>query len=639
MDYIYEYDIAAVFFIIVVIINFLKNKTIETNITKVFTNAIITILFASAFDLISNICINNPTKYPLWVNYITLVIFYLTYHAIPLFYYLIILIVTEQNNLSWVKRDLIYLPYIFDCILIFLSPFCKTLFYYDKDFNYHYGSCFVLLYIFAAYYILSTLWVVFKNGKNLLPSKRKVIYIFTGFCILIVFIQIFFTKYSIMCFADSIAAYFLYRALKNPEEYRDLDLDIYNKYGFKTVISQILEKNSKKKNNIIVFQIYGLEYVSSVAGEEVRFLVLKQIINLLKMSFNKKNIFSYSNNQFAIILPYDKKVLDSSIDKIKLIFNDKLRINDLYVSLSVRICYFSIPDDVNDYETVFDVIDCSLKQFEKNTSRNIFHASRDVLEIQKRENYIVKILAEAYINDGFEVNYQPIYSLKEHRFVAAEAFLRFKNPELKNLSPEEFIPLAEKSEFILQLGDFVLESVCKFIKETQVCEEKLKCIFINLSNMQCMQDNFVARFLKIIDSYGIDRKCIVFDVRDLSSLIFRSDFEKKKLYYEKENISFALDHFGYQLFDIMSIINYPIKYVKIDKELLWRAEKNESLKNVLAHFIKMIEVLNMKVIVQGVETKSQLEMLEKLDCNYIQGFYYLKATPANNFIKLLELNV
>ena len=401
-------------------------------------------------------------------------------------------------------------------------------------------------------------------------------------------------------------------------------------------MSQIVQKKNKTKKNIIAIQLMGIDYLNNTIGEEKRLVILKQIVHLLQIAVGKNNLYRYSNSRFVAIIPYDQNLLEKTVEKIRCIFEDTFRINEMVISISVRISHFSIPEDADDFETVFELIENSLDNLLDSAPGTIMHVKKDILEGKRREKYILKILREACETNDFEVYYQPIFSVKENRFVAAEALLRFKNPELKLISPKEFIPLAEKNGMILQIEDFVLQSVCKFLRESKICDIYFRCIYLNISAIQYMQETFISRFVKTLDSYGIDHDKIVYDVNEVSSLLLHKDFDKRKEVFLEEGIHFALNEFGYGSIDILSMIHYPIHCIKIDKELIWSTEKDEDLRTILSHIIRSIESLDIRVIAEGIETEAQLQMLKEMKCMYLQGFYFMKAVPANQLLKELE---
>ena len=638
MSYVYEYDIVAIVFTFIVIVTFLRNKTIETSITKIFTVLIVDVIIADIFDLVTNYTINNPEKIPIWLNAFLLMIFYITYNSFVPLICLFLLIQTGTFKFKDKKFLIASFPYVIAILAIIVSPFLHTVSYFDSDYNYHYGIFFIGLYIIAGFYILLSLIISIKNRKSFSLKQKRIFYMFLSSCVGIVMVQLIpqFRGLSLACLMFSISVYFLYRSLKNPEDYMDSEVGVYNDYALKTVMGQIIPKKYKTKKNIIAIQLMGIDYLNNTIGEEKRLVILKQIVHLLLLACGKNNLYRYSNSRFVAIIPYDQSLLEKTVEKVRCIFEDTFRINEMVISISVRISHFSIPEDADDFETVFELIENSLDNLIDSAPGTIMHVKKDILESKRREKYILKILREACETNDFEVYYQPIFSVKENRYVAAEALLRFKNPELKLISPKEFIPLAEKNGMILQIEDFVLQSVCKFLKESKICDIYFRCIYLNISAIQYMQETFISRFVKTLDSYGISHDKIVFDVNEVSSLLLHKDFDKRKEVFLEEGINFALNEFGYGSFDILSMIHYPIRCVKIDKELVWSAEKDEDLRVILNHIISSIDSLNIRVIAEGIETESQLKMLKELKCKYLQGFYFMKAVPGPQLLKELE---
>ena len=457
MSYVYEYDIVAIVFTFIVIVTFLRNKTIETSITKIFTVLIVDVIIADIFDLVTNYTINNPEKIPIWLNAFLLMIFYITYNSFVPLICLFLLIQTGPFKFKDKKFIIASFPYVIAILAIIVSPFLHTVSYFDSDYSYHYGIFFIGLYIIAGFYILLSLIISIKNRKSFSIKQKRIFYMFLSSCVGIVMVQLIpqFRGLSLACLMFSISVYFLYRSLKNPEDYMDSEVGVYNDYALKTVMGQIIPKKYKTKKNVIAIQLMGIDYLNNTIGEEKRLVILKQIVHLLLLACGKNNLYRYSNSRFVAIIPYDQSLLEKTVEKVRCIFEDTFRINEMVISISVRISHFSIPEDADDFETVFELIENSLDNLIDSAPGTIMHVKKDILESKRREKYILKILREACETNDFEVYYQPIFSVKENRYVAAEALLRFKNPELKLISPKEFIPLAEKNGMILQIEDFV----------------------------------------------------------------------------------------------------------------------------------------------------------------------------------------
>ena len=164
-------------------------------------------------------------------------------------------------------------------------------------------------------------------------------------------------------------------------------------------------------------------------------------------------------------------------------------------------CCIQSSTNIASANDTFDIIDYSLNEARQNKKNSIVFASTDILEKRRREIEITQAVSNAIINSSFKVYFQPIYSLKEKRYTKMEALVRLIDENLGFIPPDEFIPIAEKNGDILAIGEIVLEKVCAFIEEYHPEDYGIKSIHVNLSVVQCMQENIGIRLLNIIDKY------------------------------------------------------------------------------------------------------------------------------------------
>ncbi|MBO6015470.1 MAG: EAL domain-containing protein [Lachnospiraceae bacterium] len=226
--------------------------------------------------------------------------------------------------------------------------------------------------------------------------------------------------------------------------------------------------------------------------------------------------------------------------------------------------------------------------------------------------------------------------MKGLRIHGAEALLRLQDEVLGNIPPDEFIPLAEQIGLIEEIGDFVLHEVCAFIKSGIPAKKGLECINVNLSVIQCIQPDFVSHILEIVNSYGIDKHMINFEITES---VAAHDYQLlgsvvKQL---KENgILFSMDDYGTGYSNIQSVFSLDIDVVKIDKSILWGAEKSRLGYVILENSARMIRQMNKKILVEGVETQQQIDLLTTFDVDYLQGYFFSKPVPQNVLIDLIS---
>ena len=472
MHYIYEYDIAAVFTVIAVMINFYRKKTLDTKITKLFSLLLLLIGIASIFDAISSFVVDNPTIFPMWINYLSLILFYTSYTAIPMFFHFCMIVSTSLFKRRKFYKNLFLLPYFIGLVSIITSPFTKTVFYYDENLGYHHGFFYLILYAFCAFYLGYSVFIIIKFGNQFSKKQKKAVAFYTVSCVITIVIQAIFDKLMIVCFFAAISGLIIYLSLENPGNYKDKEMNIFNSLALVSTIKEKLEAN--KSFSVLAIQILGINYISEVLGPSIKSKVMTQLSTLLQITCNKHSLYRYSDNRFVILLNQDEKVRNQLIDRLKFAFEEPFRILDSTIPLTVRFSYFDCPKDSDNLENIMDLIEISLNSIEQSNTGTIIKANHELLNGKRQNTYIMNTLKEACKNNEFQILYQPIYSLSQEKFVGVETKIRFKNPELQNITAKEFLPLAEQNGLILHIESFALNSILNFIKKVNIQEKGIE---------------------------------------------------------------------------------------------------------------------------------------------------------------------
>jgi EAL domain-containing protein (putative c-di-GMP-specific phosphodiesterase class I) len=274
-----------------------------------------------------------------------------------------------------------------------------------------------------------------------------------------------------------------------------------------------------------------------------------------------------------------------------------------------------------------------------NIEQFIRSVNQEYIKSMERINTIEKILRKAIETDGFIIQYQPIYSVHQNRFASAEALVRLKDTTtLGYISPEEFITIAERKGMISELGAIVFEKVCIFMKSNQLNELGVSYIEINLSGIQCMDNNLPNQLHTIMKKYEIEPQCINLEITETASVETGELLHTNMKKLRSIGCSFSMDDFGTGYSNLSQMADLSYDLVKIDKSLLWRCFENNNEKAVilLQNVITMLISLNTKIVVEGVETKEQAEWLSKIGADYLQGYFYSKPISENEYITFLN---
>ena len=298
---------------------------------------------------------------------------------------------------------------------------------------------------------------------------------------------------------------------------------------------------------------------------------------------------------------------------------------------------------LNHADEVNDLIDYIIEECGKNLySETVINIGSEIIEKQRRVQTIISILQNAIINDGFNILYQPIYNTKTHTFSSAEALIRIKDTEtLGFISPEEFIPIAEKYGLISQIGYIVFNKVCAFAKTEQLNCKGVDYIEINLSALQSIDTKLPRQLIDIMYVYQIDPSFINLEVTETATVNSEKQLVENMTTLKEAGCTFSMDDFGTGYSNLSQIASMGYDIIKLDKSLLWPCfgdYSNEKSKVILKNIITMILELGIHIVAEGVETKEQADLLTSLGVHYLQGYYYSRPISQGDYIKYIEIN-
>ncbi|MDE6980459.1 MAG: EAL domain-containing protein, partial [Lachnospiraceae bacterium] len=262
--------------------------------------------------------------------------------------------------------------------------------------------------------------------------------------------------------------------------------------------------------------------------------------------------------------------------------------------------------------------------------------NQSVAEEMIQEKSMEELMIGAINRNAVEVFYQPIYSTREQRFTSAEALIRIRDEDGNLVPPGKFIPIAEKNGMILKLGKIVFRKVCQFIKENQIEQYGLHYIEVNLSVVQCAYDHLAADYINIMNSYHIDPKQINLEITESASSNAKKTLLDNMNILLDYGVSFSLDDFGTGQSNLNYIVDMPVSIVKFDRSMTQAYFENDKARYVMDAAMHMIHGMKLEIVSEGIETKEAFETMERLNIGYIQGYYFSKPLPQNEYLEFLK---
>ena len=491
--------------------------------------------------------------------------------------------------------------------------------YRNGSVAYTYGISVIFVYIFALIYI-SLIVCICAFNKKLNRRRRFAVGLWMSIWIVSAFLQFVNNELLLVGFATAIGILILFVIMENPESYLDKKLGCFNSYALAEYLHQIYERK-------LDFSVLEVSFGEVDSSEESDIYAATQ--RMLDLTFRHSDIFVFKNfnSDLIVIGPDAEKLAKIGRDILKHFFERNYR--DGKVLLAENGEVFSGMEELSRFLDFAGTLNTS-------NSYVLFHAGEDTVS-KFRERYIIQQeITDALADDRVEVFLQPIYSNNEKAFTSAEALVRIRGLDEKLLSPGIFIPVAEESGQIVQLGERVFEKVCEFLKETNAVELGIHYIEINLSVVQCEMSDLAERLISIIEKYGISPKLINLEITETASVTAHTTLLRNMHKLIEYGFEFSLDDFGKGESNLMYVVEMPVSLIKLDYDMTKAFFKTEKAQHVVRAVVGMAHSMNLKLVAEGIETEDEIKGMYEERIDYIQGYYYSRPLPMQRFLEFLQ---
>ncbi len=425
-----------------------------------------------------------------------------------------------------------------------------------------------------------------------------------------------------------------------------------NREFFKRLLGRIIVNASRYNSRFALIKVNIDNFMrinaslGHAAGDEVLLEISKRLSNCMRNSDVFSDDFSEANDadivlghmgadKFALVLNHIENY-DSALSVVQQIieeFNDNLIISGQPLHLSTSIGISIFPDDAKTSDDMLMSASSALTQAKEN-GPNKHSYSFYSQELNNKTVQLLQIenqLAGALDRKELQLFYQPKVSLLDNRICGAEALLRWKPQDMGIISPEVFIPIAENKGLISSMTDWIITDACRQLSEWQAQDLFLPTISINLEPSTLLQKDFKEDLFAQLELASVDLTRLDFEITE-STLMDNIDVVLPVLEKLKQlGSSISIDDFGTGYSSLGYLKSLPISKLKIDKSFISEVMHNNDDAIIVNAVISLAHNLGMEVIAEGVENAAQLEFLKERKCDVIQGYYYSKPLPADDF--------
>lgn len=647
MNVIIHFDVAAVILLLILLYTVIARKMTKGVADKIFILLILVTLGSAAADiaaiLLDGYAVSpKGTEALLPALYCSHTIYLLLHNFTTVLYLLFVVSLTDTWHLLKKHKilcSLILLPILAVTAIIAVNPFTDILFGFD-NLAYTRGKLFPLMYAVAAFYALTALCYLICHRKLFTIRKMASVVAIAPLLIIAMIVQYFFPSSPVEMYANALGLMFASMTVQTADEIIDsfTGLRKYSAYA------DDMKKNFVNRKHVTVILINPINFIhlQSDMSYDATTILLKDIADKLRRVNRELKLHAQlcylDRGRFRVVLheQYREKAQEAA-SRINEEIKKKITVCGREAELLCSICIVECPEDINDFKT--------LMSFGADFHEKIKYTGLVMRadEIYGQKQFVLmskldEIIENALVNHKFQIYYQPIYSIKQKKFVSAEALLRLVDDEYGFVSPELFIPAAEKSGAIYKIGDYVTEEVCRFIASDEYKSLGLHYIEINLSAAQCTQDGLVESVLAVINKYGVSPDSINLEITETAAAKSHSAMEKNMHKLSESGISFSLDDYGTGYSNIKRVVSLPLKIVKLDKAFVDELT-NPKMQIVVKNTVKMLKDMKMEIVAEGIETETMVEQFAALSCDFIQGYYFSKPVPREKFVEFIRASM
>lgn len=552
---------------------------------------------------------------------------YFVIHAMicPFFAMYVFNVVGKRQKKKWYHNLLISGMFFVTEFIAVSNPITHWVYSFDADRQFSREWGVYSIYLAAAFYYLYAIYTLMSSWSALTRKRRySMIYFFLMVASGVV-IQMLNIEIRSELVSEALGLLGVMNSIENEDDRIDKDTGFYNRKALLTDIKSHIV--NRRRLTVLNVRIINPEIVRRATGSYNMDVLSEILADYLKSVIPRYQIYNATPESFILTL-IDAQAGDSATiaAKVSQRFDSPFKLKDTEIMLKAVILIANVPGELKTEDAVLEMAE---QELPAKIDRNVLCGAD--LDYLLRRAAVEDAVNRGLAAKRFEVYYQPTFYM-DGTLHGAEALLRLNDSIIGMVYPDEFIPAAERMGLIHELDNFVFAEVCQFLLSGLPEKFGMDCINVNLSVLHCMQPDFLLQLNGIVQEYRVDKRYVNFEITesaasndyDLLSNIVNS--------LKAEGYRISMDDYGTGYSNMETISKLDFDVVKIDKSILWNAQKSQIGSIVLENTVRMVRQMDRKILVEGVETKAQIELLKNLGVDYLQGFYFSKPVPKEEFI-------
>ena len=388
--------------------------------------------------------------------------------------------------------------------------------------------------------------------------------------------------------------------------------------------------STTKEVGFIQFDIRKFKIINDIYGERFGDEILDFIRGQLKECCNENQFFiNLRSDVFMVVMEYDETAylvdfihqLDKKIGSYKNI--------ELHMTYGI----YTIEDKSIELRQMEDRAAMARKAAKNNILTNILFYKEQFKVSLYNKKFIEENMQAAITEKQFLMYLQPKYSIAKNEIIGAEALVRWRHPERGMIYPDQFIPVIEENGFIRKVDYYIWEKACHFIKKCEDIGITSCPISVNVSRVHLQDNECIEVLSDLIKSNHIPKSLLELEITETAD---NHQVSMKALELKEEGFTLLMDDFGSGYSSLNILLETPFDVIKLDKKFIENMMVSGKGKLILEQVVSMSNKLKLGLLAEGVETLEQVELLQSIGCDQVQGYYYAKPMPEDEFFELLK---
>ncbi|WP_287281760.1 EAL domain-containing protein [Treponema sp.] len=438
--------------------------------------------------------------------------------------------------------------------------------------------------------------------------------------------RILFSNFLIMDLFCLVAIIIIYLSYENPDFYLEEKSGTFNTSS----LNDLLRELKVTKNFFAVgFAIHNYNELREIYGGSQMDNAISQIGDFFTKKYQNLLTFYVRSGRFIIINVSSSIAADDFCSQVSRRFLDGWSADeDTDVYLEIDFARLSPEVSFSEPEKAVNGLITALSSMDKVSGASVYVTEETIRSIEEKKE-VKRAVEKAVENDAVELFLQPLVDVNTHKLVGAEALARIRNSKGELIPPAEFIPIAERNGRINILGEQMFEKACRFIRDNDMQAMGLSWINVNLSPIQFFRMDLNERFTSILKKFKIPARMVHLEITE-ESMIDYALLQKQIQAMKKSGFQFVLDDYGSGYSNVTRLKRCPFVNVKLDMEVVWDYFREQD--KILPTLVQTFKQMNFTVTAEGIENEDMAEAMKKIGCDYLQGFYFAKPLPADEFL-------